>query len=458
MARGSRGAKEARRARPAASRPGGRAAFPLPDAGGRARPTEAAAQAAHGLRRAGSGRRGVGSQLLGLVLLWALVAPPALAEEPEPGAVLAELPFLERGAPGEVFVDLAPPGSRRRLPLQLDTGASSSALSPDLARELGIRERGRPGRSHRRATRLGRDLEFFVAQGSSPVDFGLLGGNFLRHYVVEIDWASRRVRFLDPERFEVPETITDPAQSVLTTRLVGNRPLVEILVAGRPLSVLLDTGATFGLTLGPEEAEARGLEAQPAPGLDAVGAHGPIEIEFVELESVVLGSIRFEGVPAVVAPRGLRQQATSNDSLLGQDLLATSLLRIDYPRARVWLRPRPGARPRFLGASWGEVRRSGALLYRRGRWIQVGVVLPGRPAADLGLAPGDVLEEVDPRASDFDPRAAHARLASGAAIRVRRIDERGRERVLTLGPLASSGRSAAGSKREADGPAPAPGD
>lgn len=354
------------------------------------------------------------------------------AAEPEPAAVLATLPFLEAASPGAVFVDLAPEDAHRRLPLQLDTGAASSVLTPDMARQLGVRVRRSKRTAYRRSTRLGRDLEFFVADRRGETAYGLLGGNFLAAYVVEIDWSARRVRLLDPERFRVPEAVAAEDEAVLPARMAGNRPVVTITLGGAPLEVLLDTGASFGVLLGAEAAGRLGVRARPAPGLRAVGVRGAIDVQFALLDEVGLGGLLFGPVPAVVAPEGLRQQGTANDSLVGQDLLATCTLRIDYPRGRIWLRRREGAAPRFLGASWPSVRRSGALLYRRGDQVFVGVVLPEGPAARRGVQPGDVLVDVEGDAPGSDPARAHALLAGDGPVRVRRATAGGRPRTVVL--------------------------
>lgn len=397
----------------------------------------------------------------GLLLLAALALPATAgvaqspAPEPAPDAVLAELAFLPDTTPGTVHVDLAPEDASRRLPLQLDTGAETSVMTRDLARSLGVRMRRLKGTPYRRATRLGRDLEFAVIEAAGGGEAGLLGGNFLGRYVVEVDYAARRVRFLDPDRFEVPARVDGADETVLPARIVANRPLVEVDVEGEPLEMLLDTGSRFGVILGVEAAEARGLRSRPAAGLRAVGRYGPLDVRFAELGELRLGSLRFADLPVLVARRGLHQQGGASDSVLGDDLLATCVLRIDYPRGRVWLRHRPGAGPRFLGADWTLVRRSGAVLYRRGDEVFVGVVLPDSPAAALGVEPGDVLADVHPGAEDFDPTRPHAQLAAGGPLRVRREDARGRARTLSL-PVAPAPEPAVDAPEPADG-APAPG-
>jgi predicted aspartyl protease len=336
------------------------------------------------------------------------------------------------------FIDLAREGSAQRFPLLLDTGASFSMLTPGLARELGIRVRASKGSPYRRATRLGRDLQFRVdtRRGDHAsrigIEFGLLGGNFLAQYVVEVDFPRRRVRFLDPDRFQTPEQTTAAEETVLSMQLVSSRPIVQAEIAGHPVSLLLDTGASFGVVMGGGAARAASLESRPAPGLSAVGVFGEVEVEFAEASRMRLGDQEFSDVPVVVAPRGLYQQGTASDSLIGLDLLSQFTLRIDYPRKRLWLRRDRASVPLFLGADYRLVRESGALLFRNEGSVLAAVILPGGAAERIGLQPRDVLEGFDPSAPDFDPASVHRAISGAEPLTVRRPEGGDRWRVLRL--------------------------
>jgi hypothetical protein len=263
-------------------------------------------------------------------------------------------------------------------------------------------------------------------------EFGLLGGNFLVEYVVEVDFPRRRVRFLDPNQYAVAEQTTAPEETVLPLRLVSRRPIVEMEIDGNPVTLLLDTAASCGVLLGGSVARAAGLESSPAPGLSAVGVKGEIGVEFAEARSVRVGSLEFRDLPVMVAPRGLYQQGTANNSLIGLDLLSQVTLRIDYPRRRAWLRREPGAVPMFLGADYRLVRASGALLYRTEDSVFVAVILPGGAADRIGLEPQDVLEGFDPSDQAFDPAGPHRAIASQGPVLVRRRGENDRWRLLRL--------------------------
>lgn len=378
-----------------------------------------------------------GAGLLGVVALLASVS--ARAQEPAPEAVIAELRFLGPiETSGGIFIDLAREGSAQPLPLLLDTGASFSILTPGFARELGIRVRASKGSPYRRATRLGRDLQFRVDTrrgdhaSRTGAEFGLLGGNFLVEYVVEIDFPNRRVRFLDPERFQTPERTTTAEETVLPLRIVSSRPSVEAEIAGHTVDLLLDTGAAFGVVMGGEAARVAALESRPAAGLSAVGVFGEVEVEFTEVSRLRLGDQELTPFPLVVAPRGLYQQGTSSDSLVGLDVLSQFTLRIDYPRQRLWLRRDRALMPLFLGADYRLVRESGALLFRAESGILAAVILPGGAAEGIGLQPRDVLEGFDPSLPDFDPASVHRAIRDGGPVTVRRPQADGSSRVLRL--------------------------
>ena len=190
--------------------------------------------------------------------------------------VLAELPFLDevpwfgKVEDGHIAVDLSPHASRPFV-LLLDTGAEHSMLTPRYARDLGVVVSGSRDRPVRRATRLGRYLELWVDTSSSDTgarrfEIGLLGGNFLERYVVEVDYQARRVRFLDPESRGVSEATAEPGEIVVPMRLTNRRPAVEIALGSGSAWFLMDTGAPSDLVLS-EEYETANFDLNHLHGL-----------------------------------------------------------------------------------------------------------------------------------------------------------------------------------------------
>jgi predicted aspartyl protease len=356
-----------------------------------------------------------------LIFLGALLPTTHLhADEPPSGAILADLAFLDSGEANRIYVDLAPQRKQKRLRMLLDTGAVFSVFTPRAARAAGVAIRRLRDRPHHRATVLGRDLEFYVNVRSSDTgsrtgwEYAFLGGNFLAHYVLELDFRARRVRFLDPKRYAVPESVDAAGEAVIPLKIVANRPGLTIELNGKPTTVLLDSGAPDTLVLSGKLARAAGVDSAPLPGFGMAGVMGEVESEFAEVDRVQIGPFEFEGVPAAVAPRGWHNQGFPGDSLLGYDILAQFHVRIDYPRKRLWLRRNPEARMTYFGLDYELYRKSGVLLYPVKEGLHVYAVRPGSRAEVRGVRPWDFFETSEP--------AAHvvAEIVSGGALQVSR--------------------------------------
>jgi predicted aspartyl protease len=371
-------------------------------------------------------------RLLVVVVLGALLLAAQLrAEGPPPEAILADLPFLDSDEANRIYVDLAPEGKKKRLPILLDTGAVFSVFTPRAARAAGVRIRRTKQGPYRRATVLGRDLLFHVDVQTSDTasrtgwEYGLLGGNFLASYVLDLDFRARRVRFLDPKRFEVPESVDAPGEAVIPLKIVSNRPGLVITLNGEPTTVLLDTGVPDALVLSGRLARAAGIESAPLPGFSMASVLGDVESEFAEVERMQIGPFSFEGVPAGVAPRGWHNLGFPGDSVLGYDVLAQFYVRIDYHRKRLWLRRDSEARMTLFGVDYDLYRKSGALLIPVKEGFHVHAVRSGSRAEARGVRPWDFIETSEP--------ATHlvSEIMNGGALRViRSIDETPVEVVL----------------------------
>jgi len=322
--------------------------------------------------------------------------PPAVSGEPSPDAVIAEVPFLRSDEPNRILVDLAP-DNYAPLRMMIDTGAADSVLTPRYAQKLGVSVERLRDTPYRRATRLGRDLQFWVDVKSSDTasktgwEYGLLGGTFLREYVVEFDFAGRHVRFLNPERYRVPQTVTAEDEAVVPVRVVENRVLVEVSFEGKPLALLIDTGSPDTAILSGAAAHKVGINSAPLPGMRAGTVWGPMEVEFAEAESLRLGPFELQHVPVMVAPKGWYNMGSSTDSVIGYDVLSQFLVRIDYPRQRLWLRRRSDTEVTYCGVPYALQRRAGLLVCPSSRGLWVLGLFPDSDAAHLGILPGDFL-------------------------------------------------------------------
>jgi aspartyl protease family protein len=108
---------------------------------------------------------------------------------------------------------------------------------------------------------------------------------------------------------------TDP-NSVVILRNGGGHFGVRAEVDNEPMSLLVDTGATF-VTLTPDDAAEIGIDPSTLDFVVPIQtANGTIRAASIRLERIAIGPIERENIPALVAPRG-----ALDESLLGLSFL-----------------------------------------------------------------------------------------------------------------------------------------
>jgi predicted aspartyl protease len=375
-----------------------------------------------------------------------LAAASALASDPAPSehvvlpkAVVGVVPFEEQGESNRVYLNLAPE-SNRPLVWLLDTGAQDNVMTPLAARAAGVSVRRTKSTPYVRKTRLGSSVRFWVDTRSSDTgsktgwEYGLLGGEFLEEYVVEIDFTRRVVRFLDPKRYEVPKTVGAEDERVIPMRVRGKRPFVEVELGERPGQVLLDTGAPCNLVLSGSAAKKMGIDWKSLPEFGRYGSTlGPVDVRLLESDLFRFAGFRFGTMPVMVAPKGWYNMGGNTDSVVGYDVLRQFVVRLDYPRERMWLKRTGDPEVTYLGVEYALTRRIGVFMSSTVDGYVVLRVSPDTPAARIGLRPGD--RPVNPAGEDpLDLADFIGRVESGEEITVTR--QQGKVWVDTILPEA----------------------
>jgi predicted aspartyl protease len=291
-----------------------------------------------------SGTRSDGRPLAGLP--GSATPDVALASAGRAMGVLADLPFLNMGREGPVLIDLARPDDPSFV-VELDTGANDTVLTTDYARALGVSVRSVKTDPYRRPTITGRTLSFWVmgqrvvggGVGPTHFDYALLGGEFLREFVLDLDYPRRRVRFLDPAHHRIGDV---PGEAVVPLQINGTHPYAEVRAGSGSVWALVDTGAEGPLLTTEEKARALGIAVDRSAArtghrnvlgtqVSVVQSLGRATLGPVELRDVGL-EIAIGDESSVRVGRWLQ-----DETLIGSDVLRDFRVRFDYKRRQMGL-------------------------------------------------------------------------------------------------------------------------
>ena len=235
----------------------------------------------------------------------------------------------------------------------LDTGAGTSLLSSDLAKQLEMKIVGsKKGQSAggKVAVSLAKTDSLAVGEAElHDVDVGIvdlahigktigakidgdLGYNFLKQFRLTIDYCNCEVRLDDPKRVEnfgrsakteVPMRLASPAKPLI---------LVDVRANGRgPFQFAIDTG-TSTTAITPELAKQLGIKSSPVGPATTGGAH--VDVIAGKLRSFQIGDAKIDHMAVVVADFFAMLSSAIGaklDGIVGYNFLRNYKVVIDYP-------------------------------------------------------------------------------------------------------------------------------
>ena len=235
----------------------------------------------------------------------------------------------------------------------LDTGAGTSLLSSDLAKQLKVKIVGsKEGQSAGGKVAVSLAKADSLAVGDTElrdVDVGIvdlahigktigatvdgdLGYNFLKHFRVTIDYRACEIRFDDPKRVE---NFGRSAKTEVQMRLASPaKPLilVDVHANGRgPFQFAIDTG-TSTTAITPELAKQLGVAGSPIGLGTTAGAH--VDVTAGKLQSFQIGGARIDNMTVVAADFfAMLSDAIDAklDGIVGYNFLRNYKVVIDYP-------------------------------------------------------------------------------------------------------------------------------
>jgi predicted aspartyl protease len=235
----------------------------------------------------------------------------------------------------------------------LDTGAGTSLLSSELAKQLKIKVVGsKEGQSAggKVSVSLAKVDSFAIGEAKlDDIDVGIvdlshigktigakidgdLGYNFLKHFRIAIDYRECEIRLDDPKRVE---NFGSSAETEIAMRLASPaKPLILVDVHANghgPFQFAIDTG-TSTTAITPELAKELGVVSTPIGPATTGGAH--IDVTAGMLQSFQVGGAKVDNMSVMVADFfAMLSQAIGAklDGIVGYNFLRNYKVVIDYP-------------------------------------------------------------------------------------------------------------------------------
>lgn len=349
------------------------------------------------------------------LLLFVVVSPRASALQARTGPVTIPFDLATRHIMVKVRVN-----NSRPLSFILDTGAHMAIIRSQTAEELGLSLYGSVNSGgagagsmagqrvkDARWTLLG--LEGFSQPVTLALPFpalpaglgqdvdGIIGGEFIREFVVDVDYQARALTIHDRKTFDyrgkghtLPLEFSSNSHPVVraTVTPVGGKPVEDrfVLDLGSGAALILHSPfvATHGL-LGPQSKTLRAIGMGGAGGR-SVGRVGRVS-------ALQIGPFTInEPITTFSQDKGGAFADSSLGGNIGAQIASRFRTILDYGRRRIILEPSATYGEPFDRASSGLAVRAEGADYRT---FRVREVLEDSPATEAGVREGDVITSID---------------------------------------------------------------
>lgn len=234
------------------------------------------------------------------------------------------------------------------------------------------------------------DLSCVASAARASVDI-VIGQDILRQTIVDLDFLSGKIRFLDAEELKALEENLGQAQQLVASpdRFLA----VPLSLERRPaIQGVIDLGSNVPLYVSPTYAADIDLLAEKTVATSAsAGAEG-VELSWLAtVSSMELAGAVLNHVPVQVPGRWM----PTCEAILGLPVLRRFRIVLDVARLRIWLKSCPST----LAAPFPKDR-SGLGVVPAGDCLRVIHVSAGSPAAQAGLSPADEIIRINGHAID----------------------------------------------------------
>lgn len=228
---------------------------------------------------------------------------------------------------------------------------------------------------------------------------GILGANFFKHLVVQIDYRKRTLTFQYPEKKLSKNQLKGFQQIPIEVR--KNKVYVHSHVQINPdtlleLSLLMDSGAAITSLLHTHSHPDLQLPPEAIEGNLAMGLGGFLKGYMGKMHRLELGVFHFDNILTSFQEISAYQDSTNTvpgrNGIIGNLLLSRFRVIIDYPREKLYLRP---IRKYNKGFNYDK---SGLGIIASGRDMdnfKINYVLPNSPGEEAGLKAGDIITKIN---------------------------------------------------------------
>jgi hypothetical protein len=227
---------------------------------------------------------------------------------------------------------------------------------------------------------------------------GLLGEDFMRRHVVQIDYQKKLLRIYEPDSYHYTGR-SAPIPITLDTGLATAE--AEVTLPGRgtlPCRLVIDTGVRTTLIWYHPFVVAHDLVAalpRVITGTIGGGAGGETKGDVGRIDRLRIGDLVLERPTTVFSRDTTGVFASASESgIVGGELLRRCRVTFDYPHSRLMLEPYRTPVTDF------DYDMSGLFLVAPGpsfERVTIQSVAPGSPAEEAGLAKGDEIVSIDGR-------------------------------------------------------------
>jgi membrane-associated protease RseP (regulator of RpoE activity) len=242
----------------------------------------------------------------------------------------------------------------------------------------------------------------------------MLGFELFARFAVRLDYGARTMTLWDPVKFDAKG-----AGVAVHFVFYDHLPAVTGRIDDMPARFDIDTGSRVEVDVTSPFVARRNLRARYTPGVSTItgwGVGGASRSYVVRIPSLTLGTVKVDNVVAGLSEaKGGSMSDPNYEGNIGSGLLKRFVVTFDYAHKTMYLRP---VEPPPADA--GAFDRAGVWINAADDGFAVTAVAAGAPAAEAGLAAGDLITAIDGKPARpeglSDARAALRTLPAGARV------------------------------------------